>query len=88
MQVSSYVINTNGCQIPDYDPLDPQVVQRFIRKDENITCDESYLPKLVGSNETAVFVNHNSRALYYGNIKFECCWVSILREEDSDEHFV
>lgn len=79
---SGFLVNTNGCRIPDLDAFSP-TVQRFIFDEKDTDCTNSYGMALVESNLTALFINES--VLTYYNItdinELRCCYRPFWRVE-------
>ncbi|XP_054285123.1 uncharacterized protein LOC129001737 isoform X1 [Macrosteles quadrilineatus] len=78
---SGFLVNTNGCRIPDLDPMDISV-RKFVYDEPVLNCSAQYGPALVLSNLTAVYIN--TSALSYYNVtvgQISCCYRPFWREE-------
>ncbi|XP_069698059.1 uncharacterized protein [Periplaneta americana] len=71
---SGFVVDTDGCRIPDLDPFDP-VVREFIFKETPLKCHEKH-PLLVDSNITSLFIVKSALSSF--NIsdldQLDCCY--------------
>lgn len=81
-----FVLNTPGCQIPDWDPYDPSVLPFVLRIKTPYKCPGR--PHFMRSKPNAVIsMDHNLLSLYYGIQKdnLSCTYRPILRDPGPED---
>lgn len=84
---SGYLVQKKGCRIPAMDPHDP-AIKKYIETAKPIKCNKEEYLSLIESNNTAIFVNNESKERFYNETEIaDCCWQAFWRTENEDNSY-
>lgn len=84
-----FLVNTEGCRIPDLDPMDSSV-SGFIEDDTPVECSRHYGPALLESNLTSIYLVESALVHYNVNDinSLYCCFKPFHRMDDKEFKWV